>query len=639
MIFKANRIVYQGPLRSALIFLGVLFVCPSWSFAQGTATGASDNASAVVVGSCNVVQQNVKAADNATIINEINCVPEKPEDSFLLRYLWLDATNSSFMVAGRFDPALARILPANPVVVKNPIFEKVQQIVTRFGLPINSETESLKSGYSYAIVGKGTSVEARITGNITGEGLQQVPLAALKKLRMYAGQERIIWPDVPSLRAVFKTQEWPSNYKMTYNDAIDSEGWKKPQAHVDFQNAAICSVLLHAPISAPLMMHYWDSMAELENTVLKKEFRPQYFINAAVGPADDYKSRMLRNKSIDAMLYFGQKSWPDDFLLAFGGAETGGCVESYYFGFYAVPRQLFTLVAVIEPRYKDLQIEHIGYTADLDEQLRLLNVGTLEQGSSPGVITVKKGEMAVIPLRMELRYDLDGEGTFHPLLDVSSADFLYKKITSTNLSTIQFKGKDDLSSGTVFRLGPLRTIFSKSIASFRPPETRKINRTYIFGPAYNLKTITIKGTEIAVRNAPAAAVAYLGQTETGSCPFLFVSNGIDDPSRVGRVLIGASKKELARVEEKNLPHETRSFFLSEQEPEVTFLETVAVKSASSGEERLVASNLVIHPGEAREFRIPENYGDAVLKIRGYYIPLRLGQSADGDAAPSDQAPN
>jgi len=176
------------------------------------------------------------------------------------------------------------------------------------------------------------------------------------------------------------------------------------------------------------------------------------------------------------------------------------------------------------------------------------------------VITVKKGEMAVIPLRMELRYDLDGEGTFHPLLDVSSADYLYKRITSTNLSTIQFKGKDDLSSGTVFRLGPLRTIFSKSIASFRPPETRKINRTYIFGPAYNLKTITIKGTEIAVRNAPAAAVAYLGQTETGSCPFLFVSNGIDDPSRVGRVLIGASKKELARVEEKNLPHETRSFF-------------------------------------------------------------------------------
>jgi hypothetical protein len=58
---------------------------PSWCFAQGTATGAAGNASAVVLGSCNVVQQNVAATGQATIINEINCVPEKPEDSFLLR--------------------------------------------------------------------------------------------------------------------------------------------------------------------------------------------------------------------------------------------------------------------------------------------------------------------------------------------------------------------------------------------------------------------------------------------------------------------------------------------------------------------------------------------------------------------------
>jgi len=80
--------------------------------------------------------------------------------------------------------------------------------------------------------------------------------------------------------------------------------------------------------------------------------------------------------------------------------------------------------------------------------------------------------------------------------------------------------------------------------------------------------------------------------------------------------------------------------LSEQEPEVTFLETVAVKSASSGEERLIAANLVIHPGEAREFRIPEEfYGDAILKIRGYYLPLRFDQISEEDGPPSGQAPN
>ena len=89
-----------------------------------------------------------------------------------------------------------------------------------------------------------------------------------------------------------------------------------------------------------------------------------------------------------------------------------------------------------------------------------------------------------------------------------------------------------------------------------------------------------------------------------------------------------------------LPSEAHTFFLSEQEPEVTYLETVVVKNASSGEERLVASNLVIHPGQAREFQIPEEfYGDAILKIRGYYIPLRFDQNAEEDGASSGQAPN
>lgn len=630
MIFRANRSGGPDPLRSAVIFFAIVFACPSWTFAQEAATGASDNASAVVLGSCNVVQQNVTAADSATIINEINCVPEKPEDSFLLRYLWLDATTSSFMVAGRFDPALARLLPANPVVVRNPVFQKIQEIVTRFGDPVNSNTDSLQSDVQYKIMSKGE-------GEITGDGLQQAPPALLKKLRIYAGEEKIILPDVPALRAVFKTLQWPSNYKLTYTeDSTGRDGWKNPQASVHFQNAAITCVRLHAPVSAPLLKNYWDLMEELENSILKKIFSPNQVVNEEEGTSvDDYKSRMLENKSIDAMLYFGQKYWPDDFLIAIGNADMyGECTTgyAYNFGFYTKPRQLFTLIAVIEPRYKDLQTEHVGYVVDDNEQLRLLREGTQEQSSPQGVITVKKGEMAVIPLRIELRYDLDN---FRDLLDSTSAESLYKRIKNTTLSAVQLRVKDN--SGDE---GPPQTIFTKSVSSFRPPETRKINRTYIFGPAYNLKTITIKRTDISVRSAPAAAVAFLGNTGVGSCPFLYVSDGVDDPSRVGRVLIGASKKELARDEENKLPRETRSFFLSEQEPEVTFLETVAVKSASSGEEHLIGSNLVIHPGQAREFRIPEEfYGDAVLKIRGYYIPLRSDQASEEDGPPSSQAPN
>jgi hypothetical protein len=140
-------------------------------------------------------------------------------------------------------------------------------------------------------------------------------------------------------------------------------------------------------------MSYWDSMVELENIVLKKELR----LSSVFEHADNQKSSLPRNKSIDAMLYFGQKGWPEDFLLAFGSATLGGCGEGeeyyYDFGFAAKPRKLFTLVAVIEPRYKALQIEHISYDVDFDEQLRLLRSVSQVQKSPPGVITVKKGDM------------------------------------------------------------------------------------------------------------------------------------------------------------------------------------------------------------------------------------------------------
>jgi hypothetical protein len=165
-------------------------------------------------------------------------------------------------------------------------------------------------------------------------------------------------------------------------------------------------------------------------------------------------------------------------------------------------RRLWTLVAVIEPRFKDLQIEHIGYVADLDGQLRPLRVPSVAQDSPPGVITVKKGEMAVVPLRIELRSEDGSPG------NASSADNIYKRIKNATRSSIQFRVKDNPGTQKA-----LRTIFSKSIEAFRPPEVRKINRTYIFGPAYELKTITITGKTIPLRSAPAVAVAFYGEAE------------------------------------------------------------------------------------------------------------------------------
>ena len=613
-------------LRLAPFFCVMALIFPLAALAQNSATGGTPgNASAVVVGSCNIVQQNVAASDQATIINEIDCLPEKPEDSFLLRYLWLDATTSSFLVAGRFDPALARLLPASPVVIHNPVFQKLRDVVDRFGRPD-------QIGGTYSLQAKGESaVPAEWTD----------PSNTRNKLRVYAAQQDIVWPDVPALGAVFKTTEWPRNYNMTYAEASDPTAWRKPEGNIDFQNAAISCVRLHVPISAEMLTNYWTSMKELENAISRKELKHNGVTNIVFNDLAQSKKDTLMNKSIDAMLYFGERGWPEDFLLVFGDASIGGCGEGaeydYSFGFYAKPRKLFTLVAVIEPRHKDLQIEHVRYLADFKEQLRKLQEGGEPQNSPPGVISVKKGEMAVVPLRIELRYDLD---EFRPMTDANAAKKVYDRIKSLKLSTVKFTGRESDYIGERHPAPPLRTVFSKSVSSFRPPEAPTITRTYVFGPAFSLNTLRIKGTDVAVRKAPATAVAYLGGAEEGSCPFLFVSNGVDDPSRMGRVLIGASKKNLARTEEIKLPRETLSFFISEQEPEVTFLDTVSVKDSSSGAERLIVSNVVLHPGDAREFLIPKEFvGEITLKLRGYYEPLRLERFVDSIPAPNTRAPN
>ncbi|MGD9657680.1 MAG: hypothetical protein AB7U61_08590 [Methylocystis sp.] len=585
------------------------------------AESPSGNANAILVGPCNISQQNIAASGESTIINEIECTPQKPEDSFLLRYLWLDATTSSFLVAGRFDPALARLLPETPIVIDNPVFRKLRDLVKRFG----RSDQKKDDGYIYTVSAKGSNAMSA----------KWTPSDERSKLRVYAGEENIVWPDVYALHTVFKTNAWPSDYYMSYIG--DSVGWNRPERDVNFQNEVISCTRIYKFISLEMLNNYWIYMRKLDEVISRKKLKHDVVKDEGVS----FDS--LKNKTIEAMRYFGERGWPEDFLLAYGRSPDG-CGGGPDFGFYAVPRRLFTLVAVIEPRRKDLQIEHVSYLADSRESLRKLEEPSEPRDSPPGVISVKRGEMAVIPLRIELRYDMDGgvtdSNTFSKVYDnLNAANKVYDRIKSLKLSTLKFTSRE--SYDTLRQPPPpLRTEFSKSVSSFRPPEALDVTPTYLFGTSLYLNTLRIMGSDVRVRRAPAAAVGFIGYTETGSCPFLFVSNGVDEPSRVGRVLVGANKWNLARTEEIELPRGTRSLFISEQEPEVTFMETISIKDSSSGEERLIASNIVLHPGDARQFTIPAEFsGKITLRVRGYYEPLRLEEFVEGAPEPNSHAPD
>jgi hypothetical protein len=619
-----RRFVLASARRTATVVLTCLssIVFVAAAFAQSPHDSESGKASALVVGSCNVVQQNVTASGGATIVNQIDCLPDRPDESFVLRYLWLDAVTSSYLVAGRFDPALAKLLPERPVVVRNPVYDQLREIIEKFGRPDHLAGEEPQ----YSVNGERDNLQTTAKWSASRE--------TRNKLRVYSAEEDIIWPDLSALAAVFETTDWPAGFRMSYN-SVEDDTWRERQSTIDFQNKMISCVQLYSPISSEMLASYWDLMKQLEDGVRRDRFKRDGVIhpnaNGSAGDLGASKTSALRNKTIDAMSYFGRAAWPEDFLMAFGNGAVGGCgvgaEYDYMFGFYAKPRKLHTLVAVVEPRRKDLQIERLIYLSDSETRLRPLGESRERIESPSGVISVRAGEMAVIPLRIELRYDSEG---FRDIVDSEEPRQIYQKIRALKIPIVKFTGRESERRGR--RPPPLHTVFSKSLSAFREPEGFKVNQTYVFGPSLGLSTVTIKGVEVPVRSVPPAAVAYLGPAEIGSCPFLFVSDGSEEPRRIGRVLIGASDETRARTEQILLPPGATSVFVSEQEPEITYLQSVSISDAATGEETLLATDVVLHPGDAREFVLPPTLRDqARLTVRGYYLPLRFPPVTNANA--------
>jgi hypothetical protein len=216
--------------------------------------------------------------------------------------------------------------------------------------------------------------------------------------------------------------------------------------------------------------------------------------------------------------------------------------------------------------------------------------------------------------------------------DADEAEAIHDRIKNLTVSTLNLTGRPGGPEANRASPPPLQPVFSKSVSSFRAPTPPKVTPTYIFGPSYSLRSLSIAGTEVVTRAAPADSLNFLGRAPIGSCPFLFVSTGTDDLIRIGRVLIGASRKDLARIEEIKFPKGTRSFVIREQEPEVTFLETIILKdSAVPAREQLIASDVVLRPGDDREFLVPAGFSEEIiLKLRGHYEVLDFARFANSD---------
>jgi hypothetical protein len=408
--------------------------------------------------------QNVKVPEGSTIINKLDCTPKRAEDRFILKYVWLDEITSSLLLANYFPPSLSPIVGSIQNVLRNSVYERLRNIVIPFGYRVKPDTDILKDGLYYSLLGRKSEAPIENIG-------ARPPLDVLQRLIVYDGSDRIFWPDSSALTTLFKTQRWPDNYKMTYRKDYEQNIFTQDEGQ------ALDSVILYKTITKDEFINYTRSVEKFEDAVSQNILKIDNMFDPHSYTVNLDASNLLKSHTVASMLNFGDKNWPDDFILAFLEEVGLGCT-GYSVQFYLLPRHVFTLVAVIEAVEGPIEIQQVRFDVDPDETLHVLREGSKVEDAGPGAIILKKGETLIIPLRNELRYDLD----IDPFLDLNDRissvrtykAIMYKAIMNTNRDVFRFVvGKE--------------TIFSKLKKEFRKPEPISITRSYVFGQSLDMK--------------------------------------------------------------------------------------------------------------------------------------------------------
>src|SRR5262249_16542987 len=147
------------------------------------------------------------------------------------------------------------------------------------------------------------------------------------------------------------------SYKMTYR-----KGGEDPPPELVETYALMC-VQLYKLLKRSEISNYKTELAALQKLLTIQQIRREDVTNDVVN--EDIRSPLLQNRTPEALAYLGSESWPDDFLLAFGSAITNGCAGTRI-GFYAIPRRLYTLIAVIEAKSGSVELQ--GMTFNVDPQ-------------------------------------------------------------------------------------------------------------------------------------------------------------------------------------------------------------------------------------------------------------------------------
>ena len=174
--------------------------------------------------------------------------------------------------------------------------------------------------------------------------------------------------------------------------------------------------------------------------------------------------------------------------------------------------------------------------------------------------------------------------------------------------------------------------------SFRPPSTPR-QRTYSYGPAIDLKGISVSGNPLEFDRPLSNFLEIAAYAPVGSCPYVF---SYDDRAqewvRHGKIIDNASAREretTGRTEQDGL---VTRFMIREEEPEVTFVRRVRLElSLGKGQTLTLMPRNRLRPeslshydkieyGGEREYDFelpasldPANVLKSTLAVTGYYL--------------------
>lgn len=598
----------------------------------------------VVVGDCNQVVEKIEIGDGstATIVN--NC-PLKPEDSFTVSFYWLDSLSLSFLMAGYTNDYMKAVLSPDPVVLQNSVHASIKDILKRFGerpviLEIDDDGNEIvnDSGrfdrfplYSPRIIGNSE------VANSPELSLTDMPASTWHKLRIFDGEANIIWPDIDAFEAFFRSPNWPKGYSMTYAQPDDGmygevdlalELQRRPTATARY--LLECSAI-HKAVGKDEFTGYWDRLKKLTKMIKESESGAELyspFVGADIKWTPP-ESRSNMN-SYEAVKYFGREHWPSDYIFVRGNLQVDLCGGAAGFGLAAIPRDLFTLVAVIKPTSEWLSVRGLVYKEDKQTQLRKDVNPTEEVVQTDELPSITKGQSLVLPLRIELRYDMEN---FAYMVDDPDPTDIYGKMQAIKDREVVIDPKlylkDSLASEYVETSGTTEDdetneavdlpAIRKSVSAFSAPTRTPVTQTYVYGKSLDLEAVAVKDAIVKVRKTPRYALLSQGGFDGASCPFLYVREADGQLSLKGRILVGADKASKARTEEVAIPAGSLAIVLMEKEPEITLFSSIEYRSGENEPWHQLRSASRLEPGETVELSLPVAAADgAAIRFSGFY---------------------